>query len=193
MLDIESVLEDLEIIEESAKAILQIKEDLIGPARRQKIQEADVVKLVKDNIRGFALPPGTVSYSIDGIIPPVKVDPTQMGRVIINLIKNAMEAMDDQPFPHIFIAIRQLNEEFVTVEIADNGSGIPTEDLDKIWITFHTSKAKIGGTGLGLPACLQSMERMGGKISLTSEVGLGSTFTLHVPIYRQNEPQNDQH
>ena len=67
-------------------------------------------------------------------------------------------------------------------EIADSVMGIPPEELDKIWITFHTSKAKTGGTGLGLPACLQSMERMGGKISVTSDVGIGSTFTLHVPI-----------
>jgi signal transduction histidine kinase len=187
MLDVESVLEDLAIIEESATTILQIKEDLIGPARRQKWQEADIVQLVKDNIKSFALPPGTVSYSIDGLIPPVRVDPVQIGRVIINLVKNAMEAMDEQASPHLFVAIRQENDEFVIVDIADNGCGIPEEELTKIWLTFHTSKAKKGGTGLGLPACLQSMERMGGKIDVTSQVGVGSTFTLHVPIYRPGD------
>jgi signal transduction histidine kinase len=183
MLNIESVLEDLEIIEQSANTILQIKEDLIGPARRQKWQEADIVQIVKENIKGLALPPGTVSYSIDGLIPTVKVDPIQMGRVIVNLVKNAMEAMDDQPSPHIFVAVRQADENFVTLDIADNGCGIPESELTKIWLTFHTSKAKKGGTGLGLPACLQTMEAMGGKISVTSEVGIGSTFTLHVPIF----------
>lgn len=187
MLDVESVLEDLTIIEESAATILQIKEDLIGPARRQKWQEADIVQLVKDNIKSFALPPGTVSYSIDGLIPSVRVDPVQMGRVVINLVKNAMEAMDEQSSPHLFVAIRQENDEFVIVDIADNGCGIPEEELTKIWLTFHTSKAKKGGTGLGLPACLQSMERMGGKIDVTSQVGIGSTFTLHVPIYRPGD------
>ena len=187
MLDIESVLEDLAIIEESAKTILQIKEDLIGPARRQKWQEADIVQVVKDNIKSFALPPDTISYSIDGHIPTVRIDPVQMGRVIINLVKNAMEAMDNQPSPHLFVAIRQENEDFVIVDIADNGCGIPEEELTKIWLTFHTSKAKKGGTGLGLPACLQSMERMGGKIDVTSQVGVGSTFTLHVPIYRPGD------
>jgi len=184
MLDIESVLEDLEIIEQSAAAILQIKEDLIGPARRQKWQEADVVQVVQDNIKSFGLPPGVVSYSIDDFIPTVKIDPVQMGRVIINLIKNALEAMDDQSSPQILITMRQADQNFVIVDITDNGCGIPEEELTKIWLTFHTSKAKKGGTGLGLPACLQTMEAMGGKISVTSEVGLGSTFTLHVPIYR---------
>ncbi|MDX1522411.1 MAG: HAMP domain-containing sensor histidine kinase, partial [Anaerolineae bacterium] len=188
MLDIDSILEDLEIIEESAETILKIKEDLIGPARRQKIQESDIVDVVRKNIKGFALPPGVVSYSIDGIIPPVSIDPAQIGRVIINLVKNALEAIAEDTPPHIFIAIRQANEAFVTVEIADNGVGIAQDDLDKIWLTFHTSKANKGGTGLGLPACLQIMERMGGKISVTSEEGIGSTFTLSVPIYqRANE------
>jgi signal transduction histidine kinase len=189
MLDIESVLEDLDIIEQSANTILQIKEDLIGPARRQKLQKADIVEIVKETIRGLALPPDVVAYSIDGIVPPVRVDPTQMGRVLLNLVKNSMEAMDDQPLPRIFVAIRQANQNFVTVDIADNGSGIPEEELTKIWLTFHTTKAKKGGTGLGLPSCLQTMERMGGKIGVTSEVGIGSTFTLHVPVFQPGDEE----
>jgi K+-sensing histidine kinase KdpD len=187
LLDIDSILEDLSIIEESATTILRIKEDLIGPARRQKWQEADIVQVVKDNIKSLALPADVVSYSIDGNIPSVRVDAIQIGRVIGNLVKNAMEAMDNQPMPQIFVAIRQENENFVRVDLADNGCGIPEEELTKIWLTFHTSKAKTGGTGLGLPACLQSMERMGGKISVTSEVGVGSTFTLQIPIYRPED------
>ncbi len=187
MLDIESVLEDLEIIEKSATTILQIKEDLIGPARRQRWKETDLVEIVQDNIKGFGLPKGTVSYSVDGQVPTVRVDPMQMGRVVINLVKNAMEAMDEQTIPHIFIAIRQENPDFVTVDIADNGCGIPEEELTKIWLTFHTSKAKKGGTGLGLPACLQTVERMGGKISVFSQVGVGSTFSLQIPIWKPGD------
>ena len=97
--------------------------------------------------------------------------------------------MDDQPFPHIFVAIRRANEDFVTVDLADNGCGIPEEELTKIWLTFHTGKAEKGGTGLGLPACLQTMEAMNGKISVTSELGIGSTFTLHVPVYRPDSEE----
>lgn len=189
MLDIESVLEDLEIIENSGNTILQIKEDLIGPARRQRWKESNIVEIVKDNVRGVDLPKDMVIYSIEGEIPTVKVDPMQMGRVIINLVKNAKEAMDDQEAPKIFIAIHQADDNFVNVDIADNGSGIPEEELTKIWLTFHTSKAKKGGTGLGLPACLQTMERMGGRISVTSEVGIGSTFRLQVPVYKPGDDE----
>ena len=187
MLDIESVLEDLDIIEQSGNTILRIKEDLIGPARRMKFQQADIVPIVKQNIKGYIKPPAQVFYSIDGEIPPVSVDPIQMSRVIINLVKNAVEAMDDQPSPTLFVAIRQENPDYVIIDLADVGSGIPEEELTKIWLTFHTSKAKSGGTGLGLPACLQIMERMRGRISVTSEVGVGSTFTLLVPVYRPGD------
>jgi signal transduction histidine kinase len=98
-----------------------------------------------------------------------------------------MEAMDSQPDPEIFVSIRQENRNFVIVDIADNGSGIPEEELTRIWLTFHTGKAEKGGTGLGLPASLQIMERMRGKISVASQVGVGSTFTLHVPIYQPDD------
>jgi GAF domain-containing protein len=183
LLSAESLFEDLEIIESSANTILQIKEDLIGPARHQQLQRTDVVRIVKDTIKGFALSEASVSYSLDGVVPDVYVDPTQLGRVVLNLVKNALEAMDDQPNPHIFVAIRRLNLAYVEINIADNGCGIPGEELTKIWLTFHTSKGKKGGTGLGLPACLQIMERMGGQISVVSDVGLGSTFSLQIPVY----------
>ncbi len=187
LLAIESMLEDLEIIEQSGNTILQIKEDLIGPARRMKLEPADIVEIVQQNVKGFVQPPASVLYSIDGEIPPVKVDPVQMGRVIINLVKNAVESMDEQPQPQLFVAIRRESRDFVLIELADNGCGIPEAELTKIWLTFHTGKAKKGGTGLGLPACLQIMERMRGKISVASQVGVGSTFTLHVPVYRPGD------
>lgn len=189
LLAIESMLEDLDIIEQSGQTILQIKEDLIGPARRMKLQPADIVQIVQQNVKGFVQPPATVLYSIDGEIPPVKVDPVQMDRVMINLIKNALEAMDEQPQPQLFVAIRRESRDYVIIELADNGCGIPEAELTKIWLTFHTSKAKKGGTGLGLPACLQIMERMRGKISVVSQVGVGSTFTLHVPVYRPGDDE----
>jgi GAF domain-containing protein len=191
MLSAVSIFEDLEIIESSANTILRIKEDLIGPARRQKRVRADAVQIVKDAIKGFALPESVVSYRVDGVLPDVYVDPNQLGRVVLNLVKNALEAMDNQPTPHIFVAIRRLNQFFVAVDIADNGSGISEEELTKIWLTFHTSKAKKGGTGLGLPACLQIMERMGGRISAISEVGVGSTFTLQMPVYTGQDREDE--
>ena len=184
LLDFDSVLEDLDIIEDSARVILKIKEDLIGPARRQKLQEADVVQVVDKTIKGFGLPDGVISRTVNGHVPAVKIDPAQLNRVLVNLIKNALEAMEGQPFPRVFIAIRHEEELFVRIDVADIGPGIPEAEITNIWMTFHTTKSEKGGTGLGLPACLQIMENMGGRIGVTSEVGVGSTFTLHVPVWK---------
>ncbi|RME74459.1 MAG: GAF domain-containing protein [Chloroflexi bacterium] len=184
LLNIESVLEDLDIIEDSSKTILKIKEDLIGPARQMKFAAEDIEAVVRENVRSFGLPPQMVTLTVEKDLPPVKIDRIQMGRVITNLVKNALEAMDGQPEPRLKVAIRREGDRFVRIDITDNGCGIPPEELTKIWMTFHTSKGDRGGTGLGLPACLQIMERMQGRIGVTSQVGVGSTFTLHVPVYR---------
>jgi K+-sensing histidine kinase KdpD len=184
LLNAESILEDLDSIQKSADTILQIKEDLIGPARRQKRQPADLVEVIKDNIKGFALPPNTVSYSVDGVIPLVYIDPVQLGRVVLNLVKNAMEAMDDQPSPHIFIAVRQMDANIVAVDIDDNGSGIPAAELNKIWLPFHTSKANPGGPGGGGGGFFRRGARGGPNWGGVWGGGGGSTFTLQVPIYK---------
>jgi signal transduction histidine kinase len=187
LLDIESINEDLDLIAQSASTILKIKEDLIGPARQQNLQEVDLVALIRANLRQDGLPDSLVTVQLKTAIPNVKIDPVQFDRVLDNLIKNALEAMEAQPKPRLRISIWKANAHFVRVAITDNGCGIPEADMTKIWLKFHTSKADKGGTGLGLPACLQIMEAMGGQISVSSEVGVGSTFTLHVPIYRSDQ------
>jgi CheY-like chemotaxis protein len=77
--------------------------------------------------------------------------------------------------------------------VVDNGKGIPAEDLDKIWITFHTTKGVKGHSGLGLPACRLILEQLGGKISVTSKVGEGSSFMVDLPVYKSSagEPKSE--
>jgi K+-sensing histidine kinase KdpD len=185
-LDVESIFEDLQIIEDSSNTILNIKEDLIGPARRMTLEKADIVQVVKENIKAFDRESALVQYNIDHNIPPVKIDPRQMGHVITNLVKNAYEALDGHSAPRITITFQRESKNFVRVDVTDNGQGIPKEELTRIWLNFHTSKAEQGGTGLGLPACLQIMEQMQGQINVASRVGHGSTFTLRIPIYQEN-------
>ena len=187
LLDSESIDEDLDLIAQSANTILRIKEDLIGPARRQNLQEVDLVALVRANLRQAGLPDHLVTLQLKTAIPYVKIDPVQFDHVLDNLVKNALEAMETQPQPRLQISMWKANAYFVRVAITDNGCGISEADMTKIWLKFHTSKANKGGTGLGLPACLQIMEAMGGRISVISEAGVGSTFTLHVPIYRADQ------
>lgn len=187
-LSLTSSLEDLEIIEDAARLIMQVKEDLIGPAREQAPRPTMIDDVVNDAVNSFDIPSGIVAINVEESLPLVLADPLHLNRVFVNLIKNACEAMDDQSQPQIDLTIRpDPSDEFILVEVADNGSGISAEDLNKIWITFHTTKGVKGHSGLGLPACRLILEQVGGHISVASQPGQGSTFTVSVPVYTGKE------
>ncbi|GIK38835.1 MAG: hypothetical protein BroJett011_26680 [Chloroflexota bacterium] len=187
-LSLESTLEDLDIIGDSAALIMRIKEDLIGPAREQAPRPTMVDDVLKDAISTLALPPGLINLDISPNLPLAVADPAQLNRVFANLIKNAYEAMEGQPKPRIDIKVRpDLKQNLVLVDVTDHGTGIPAADMDKIWVTFHTTKGIKGHTGLGLPACRLILEQIGGSIAVTSRVGAGSTFTVSLPLDKNTE------
>lgn len=187
-LSLESTLEDLDIISDSAGLILRIKEDLIGPAREQAPRPTMVDDVLKDAISTLALPPGLIKLDISPNLPLAVADPVQLNRVFANLIKNAYEAMEGQARPRIDIKVRpDTKQNLVLVDVTDHGTGIPAADMDKIWVTFHTTKGIKGHTGLGLPACRLILEQIGGSIAVTSRVGQGSTFTVSLPLDKNTE------
>ncbi|MBE7550368.1 MAG: GAF domain-containing protein [Anaerolineales bacterium] len=187
-LSLESTLEDLDIISDSAALIMRIKEDLIGPAREQAPRPTMVDDVLKDAISTLALPSGLINLDISPNLPLAVADPAQLNRVFANLIKNAYEAMEGQPKPRIDIKVRpDLKQNLVLIDVADHGTGIPAADMDKIWVTFHTTKGIKGHTGLGLPACRLILEQIGGSIAVTSRVGEGSTFTVSLPLDKNTE------
>jgi signal transduction histidine kinase len=184
-LSLNSMLEDLQIIDDAATLIMKIKEDLIGPAREQAPRPTMVDDVAKDAVHLMQLPPGVVRVSTQSDTPLVLADPIQLNRVFTNLLKNAYEAMENQSNPRIHINIyADRDNDLVKVDISDNGKGMSQDDLDKIWITFHTTKGVKGHTGLGLAACRLILEQTGGSISATSKVGEGSTFTVNLPVYQ---------
>lgn len=182
MLSAESILEDLGIIEQSARAILGIKEDLIGPARQHKQEIVHLPQLLEETIGSMGLPKEHVQTLFAGDLLPVEGDPSQLQRVFINLIKNAMEAMEEVEDSKLFVwAHRADDPGFVVVDVIDNGVGIPPGSLDRVWMAFYTTKGNCGGTGLGLPACAQIIGQLNGKITVDSEVGSGTTFSVFLP------------
>jgi signal transduction histidine kinase/DNA-binding NarL/FixJ family response regulator len=180
---LESILEDLEIITQSAETILRIKEDLIGPVRLAHPQTLNLAGFLSELIVGLALPAGVVHTDFAANLPPAWGDPRQMANVFNNLIKNAWEALEGCNNPRIWVSARRASERgFVQVQIKDNGPGIPPELIDKIWVSFFTTKADRGGTGLGLFSCMEIIRQAGGKIWVTSQVGRGTTFFVQIPI-----------
>jgi len=182
-LSLNSILEDLEIIEGAASLIMKVKEDLIGPAREQAPRLVMIDDVVKDAANSVDVPPGIITIKDEDNLPLVLADPVQLNRVFVNLIKNAVEAMGQQSQPQINLTLQpDSTGNFVQVNVVDNGSGISEDNLDKIWITFHTTKGIKGHPGLGLPACRLILEQIGGNISVTSRSGQGSTFTVNIPV-----------
>ena len=182
IVDIESTIEDLGIVKQSAETILNIKEDLIGPSRLPQTEAFDIPMIFSATIAGMGLPEGVITSSYPDDLPQVWGDKIQLGRVLINLIKNAWEALKKSEKAKIHISARIADEAgFIRIEVSDNGPGIPPKILEKIWVSFFTTKGDRGGTGLGLSACLEIISQGGGKIWVESEPGIGAVFILLLP------------
>ncbi|HMZ06829.1 MAG TPA: ATP-binding protein, partial [Anaerolineales bacterium] len=192
LVSVESLIEDLDIAENSAKTILDIKEGLIGPARQRNDAPVSLSEMIANTVGIMGLPHGAVEMTWAEDMPPAHVDARQVEQVFNNLIKNAWEALTNAKVaePKIYVDGRRDDNDFVLVSVRDNGPGIPKEIQEKIWVSFFTTKGGSGGTGLGLSAVMQIVNQHGGKIWLESEAGKGATFFVRLPaekLYMPNE------
>lgn len=193
LVSVESLIEDLDIAENSAKTILDIKEGLIGPARQRNDAPVSLSEMIANTVENMGLPQDVIEMNWAEDMPLAHVDARQVEQVFNNLIKNAWEALTNANVsaPRIYIdGRRDAHTDFVQVSVRDNGPGIPKEIQEKIWVSFFTTKGGSGGTGLGLSAVMQIVNQHGGKIWLESEAGQGATFFVRLPaekLYMPNE------
>jgi signal transduction histidine kinase len=117
-------------------------------------------------------------------LPPVYVDPKQIQQVFLNLFLNAVQAMQGGGILTVQSARVYVDgTDMVQVRVIDTGQGIPLQILDKIFTPFFTTKAQ--GTGLGLAISHRLIAQQGGRLFVTSENGLGTTFTVELPAMRE--------
>jgi signal transduction histidine kinase/DNA-binding NarL/FixJ family response regulator len=186
LVSVESLMEDLDIAENSAVTILSIKEGLIGPARKRNDAPVSLSEMITNTVANMGLPDGVVELEWSEDMPDALVDARQVEQVFNNLIKNAWEAMSQTPSPKIYVkGMRDANPNFVLVTVKDNGPGIPKEIQDKIWVSFFTTKGGSGGTGLGLSSVLQIVNQHGGNVLLESEPGKGAMFSVRLPVEKK--------
>jgi two-component system NtrC family sensor kinase len=114
----------------------------------------------------------------DGL-PEILCDNDQIQQVFINIILNAAESMSGGGRLTIR-SVRSEDSEFITVSFADTGPGIPEDRREMIFDPFFTTKEH--GTGLGLSISYGIVEQHGGSITVASDVGVGSTFTVQLPV-----------
>ncbi|MFH1148643.1 MAG: ATP-binding protein [Pseudomonadota bacterium] len=119
----------------------------------------------------------TCEKSLNRSLPAVSFDSSQMKQVLINLIKNAVEAM---PHGGKLIVSSLQSGPYIKVSIADSGYGIPEDSFKNVFSPFFTTKNK--GTGLGLTVSYRILQDHGGTISFESKTGEGTKFTLSLPI-----------
>ena len=130
-------------------------------------------------------------------LPRVLGRPDQLQQVFINLALNAFDAMPDGG--DFIITLKsapetsdpQTRNGFVTVYVADTGTGIPPENIGLLFEPFFTTKAKGAGSGLGLFVSHLIVNQHGGAIEVESEVGAGATFIIKLPVVEQEQPDAD--
>jgi two-component sensor histidine kinase len=122
----------------------------------------------------------------------VRGDEGQLSQVLLNIIANAIKFSDEDSQIEIALsAVSQNNRPYISISVRDNGIGIPEEDQKQLFTRFFRGKnavsAQFPGTGLGLSIANILVENHGGEISLSSIVGKGSTFTIALPAFPDEE------
>ena len=185
----DELLNRLSIIQESAFRCRDITRKLLGFVRRTDIdlKPHDIHNLIDSVVDGLLGQELAVSNVIivkkyDTELPEILTDGNQLRQVVLNIINNGVDALNRNP-GRITIETTHDNS-YVNIAITDTGCGISPENLAKIFMPFHTTKAVGKGTGLGLSVSYGIIKSLGGKIEVESAVGQGSTFTIVLPINR---------
>jgi two-component system, NtrC family, nitrogen regulation sensor histidine kinase NtrY len=110
----------------------------------------------------------------------VKMDRAQLIRVVTNLVKNAVQSVEEKDNPEVTVRVFSKDKTAV-IEVTDNGSGIPEQNKERIFEPKFTTKSS--GMGLGLAMVKSIIENYGGKITLSSDSGKGSVFTVEFPKF----------
>ncbi len=185
--NIERNKEYMELIDEGISNIELIVKKLLGFAR-QKGENNEAVKITENvekvlSLLEFRLNQKFVKVTRNYSAKPcVKGDAQLLQEVFMNLIINALDAVDERG--EIKINIFEKNNNAV-IEIIDNGGGISQEEIEKIFDPFYTTKEPGKGTGLGLSVSLGIIENMNGTIKVESEKNKGTKFTIKIPITKK--------
>ena len=174
------VTEYLGIIRTQIHTAEKIVADLLDFARIKAPERTrvDVPAFLEEQLARVALPPTVeVVRELDPDLPPLHVDPVQVGQVMLNLVTNAVQAMEDRGGTLTIRARR--DDGRVRIEVEDQGAGISPEHFAKIFEPLFTTKAR--GIGLGLSVSLALARVNGGSLSARNVAGAGAVFALVLP------------
>lgn len=126
-----------------------------------------------------------IQKNFDPGLPSIKASPTELQQVFLNLFNNAMDAMENNG-GRLIVNSRRIDST-VEIQVGDTGPGMPAANLKKIFDPFFTTKPVGKGTGLGLSICYGIVKKIGGHITVESEIGHGTMFTIQLPIEKDGQ------
>ncbi len=195
-LDAEQRIGFMNTIESETERIREIVKNLLDFAKPQKadLKPAGINDTVQTALKFLQnmieISNVELNQNMAAGLPPVFIDRRQIQQVLVNLITNAIQAMTHGGV--LFVGTRLGKEPgVVEVTIKDNGKGISPEYVPHIFDPFFSTKGE-GGTGLGLSVSYGIVKNHQGEIRVESKVGVGTTFTIELPIY-QGKEQTDEH
>jgi signal transduction histidine kinase len=176
--------ERLEVSAREVERISKIVRDYLDSTRplepeRHATQLPRLLEEAVELVRGTSpAPRATVTCDVDPTLGAVVTDPGLLRQIVVNLVSNALDAVDRAGRVSIVAAAENAD---VLITISDTGHGIAPDDLRRIFEPFYTTKGRGKGTGLGLAICRQLTAALGGSISVQSQPGQGSTFYVRLP------------
>ncbi len=190
----ETVAGYADIIMEEVDRLDAVIADVLDFARRaepkwQPVNLGEVIRQTVD-LLGAAVeqPRVALSVEISPALPLFRGDPAQLKQVLLNVCQNALQAMPEGGALGIEAACK---DDRIYVSIHDTGQGIPPEVQEKLFQPFFTTRTQ--GTGLGLALAQHVVEDHGGRISVESEVGQGTTFTIELPVNSEPALSGERH
>jgi signal transduction histidine kinase len=176
------------IVEKNQAKIYELVMDMLSYSKEREpaIEDTDVNRVVRDVlelVQGRITDAGIkLETRLNESLPAVPFDPEGLHRALLNVVSNAIDAVEERKNPQIAIAtVLENDAEWVRIIVLDNGVGIPQNKQPEIFKPFTSSKGA-KGTGLGLAVSRKILKEHGGDILLQTQVGKGSKFILRMPL-----------
>jgi two-component system NtrC family sensor kinase len=184
--DMEEIQASLQTIATQGHRCRDITHKLLSFARKtDNVKQTLHVNPLLEDIAGFVRQKAKyrgaeVRLALDPDAGQVEGSPTELQQIILNLVNNALDAVDGEGG---LVELRSAREgDTASIAVRDNGHGIPRDVLPRIFEPFFTTKPAGQGTGLGLSICRDILTRMGGSIAVDSVPGQGTTFVVRLPL-----------
>jgi signal transduction histidine kinase len=183
----EIIISEVERLERILRDILTFSKEV-----EYNIECQEINTIIKESLKTFIEICKEQSIQIeeklDSSLPEILIDKDQIRQALNNFISNAMDVLPDGGTIRISTSMEKLNAvDYVAVEVADTGHGIPEEELTMIFEPFYSSKEIGVGTGLGLSICKKIMDEHNGLINVESELDKGTSFKLLFPFQSKEE------